>query len=151
MTARLSLEDRIYRRRGVSVLSDTRVCLACDLEKPLTEFVKCPNAVGGRTNRCMTCKNKQCSEYRSRPEVKKRDCLRQRNLDWDKRHAAKLVQGAIRTGSLVRKPCEVCSRQRSQAHHDDYNLPLAVRWLCSMCHRTWHLNHEPVRAAKGQP
>jgi len=49
-----------------------------------------------------------------------------------------LVAYAVRIGSLVRKPCEICGEGRSVAHHDDYDKPLDVRWLCDSHHRYWH-------------
>jgi hypothetical protein len=48
------------------------------------------------------------------------------------------VQVAKRTGKLVPQPCESCGEEKSQAHHNDYNKPLAVIWLCAACHRNHH-------------
>jgi hypothetical protein len=45
---------------------------------------------------------------------------------------------AIRDGKLNRERCELCESKNSEAHHDDYNKPLSVRWLCFLCHRKWH-------------
>jgi hypothetical protein len=64
-----------------------------------------------------------------------------------------VTERAIRCGVLTRQPCEVCASQgemsdgRSdvQAHHDDYNKPLEVRWLCQRHHHEWHIHNSPVR------
>jgi len=45
---------------------------------------------------------------------------------------------AIKTGKLIRLPCEVCGNQKSEAHHDDYTKPLQVRWLCNIHHKRHH-------------
>ena len=37
-----------------------------------------------------------------------------------------------------RKPCERCGAENGQMHHDDYDRPLAVRWLCAACHGVEH-------------
>ena len=57
--------------------------------------------------------------------------------------AHQLVNQAIKKGTLVPSVCEVCGRADTQAHHDDYNKPLEVRWLCKKCHTEWHLTHTP--------
>jgi len=44
------------------------------------------------------------------------------------------VAYAIKTSKLVRGPCEVCGSTNVHAHHDDYDKPLEVRWLCSLHH-----------------
>jgi len=58
------------------------------------------------------------------------------------------VEVAVRQGRLKRPSiCEECrgpgvqysdGRAPIQAHHDDYNHPLKVRWLCKGCHHAWH-------------
>ena len=51
-----------------------------------------------------------------------------------KRKAHGLVHTALRNGSLVRLPCKVCGAIKTQAHHDDYDKPFDVDWLCSVHH-----------------
>jgi ribosomal protein S27AE len=50
------------------------------------------------------------------------------------------VQSAIVSGDLVKpKRCEVCGRKSTlDAHHEDYNKPLNVQWLCRQCHSIRH-------------
>jgi len=50
------------------------------------------------------------------------------------------VQTAIRNGSLIKDPCEVCGAIHTHAHHDDYEKPLEVRWLC----HTHHMEHHAM-------
>ncbi len=40
--------------------------------------------------------------------------------------------------NLERQPCERCGDADAQRHHDDYERPLDVRWLCSSCHGIEH-------------
>jgi hypothetical protein len=62
-----------------------------------------------------------------------------------------LVEKAILRGRMIRGSlCEACGkdpgkfsdgRSAIQAHHDDYNKPLEVRWMCQPCHHEWHKNN----------
>lgn len=46
---------------------------------------------------------------------------------------------AIDRGDLIRQPCEVCSTTNNiHAHHDDYDKPFDVRWLCKKHHQEHH-------------
>ncbi len=60
------------------------------------------------------------------------------------RYAIQAVHDAVKRGALVRGPCEICGTAIGvHGHHDDYLDPLAVRWLCSSCHRRHHLRCGP--------
>lgn len=55
------------------------------------------------------------------------------------------VQWAVRSGKLVRLPCEQCGSTNTNAHHDNYKKPLDVRWFCVPCH---HAHHAAMREAE---
>ena len=63
--------------------------------------------------------------------------------DASKRRARRQVDIALRNGTLERCPCEVCGDPKVQAHHEDYSLPLAVRWLCHKHHGQTHRKAAP--------
>lgn len=75
-------------------------------------------------------------------------------------YAHHVVETALRNGTLVRSDrCEACGQVPSplkngknavQAHHDDYNFPLRVRWLCKGCHFRWHRHHVAI-PRRGDP
>lgn len=57
-------------------------------------------------------------------------------------------------GKLVKCPCENCGSPRSQMHHENYNNPLDVVWLCRPCHMTLHRVEKARKAwedMKNQP
>jgi hypothetical protein len=62
----------------------------------------------------------------------------------DRYRAHLAVTQAIKRGELVREPCEVCGKEPTDAHHDDYGRLLDVRWLCSVHHG---MEHRAVEAA----
>jgi hypothetical protein len=49
---------------------------------------------------------------------------------------------AIRSGKIKRQPCEKCGHVKSHGHHEDYNQPLNVIWLCAVCHQRHHHQRE---------
>jgi hypothetical protein len=56
-------------------------------------------------------------------------------LDPAKLKARKIARRAHPT----QKPCEVCGRaNRTFRHHDDYNKPEEIRFLCGSCHQRHH-------------
>lgn len=62
--------------------------------------------------------------------------------DYGKRvhRARKAVQRALKSGKLVRpKYCSECGEEAFiEAHHEDYNKPLEIIWLCKQCHENIH-------------
>ena len=66
-----------------------------------------------------------------------------RQADWrranPKQYDARLaVQRALKAGPLERLACEVCGIEAVDAHHDQYDEPLHVRWLCRRHHTRLH-------------
>ena len=55
-----------------------------------------------------------------------------------KRWAHVATASAIRRGLIHPQPCEVCGSPQSEAHHDDYQRPMAVRWFCRGHHKAEH-------------
>ena len=56
---------------------------------------------------------------------------------WRKRRCRELTVKAIRLG-IINRPlkCQHCGeRLRVDAHHESYNQPLEVQWLCRGCHK----------------
>jgi hypothetical protein len=60
-----------------------------------------------------------------------------------KRYARRDVFNAIKRGDLV-KPgrCNRCQQPKASrdlhGHHEDYDKPLEVEWLCQQCHSAEH-------------
>ena len=53
--------------------------------------------------------------------------------------AHKKVYNAIKSGKIVRMPCEICGITTAvQDHHEDYTKPLDVIWLCQKHHKWIH-------------
>ncbi len=64
---------------------------------------------------------------------------------WNKAHPRSprcraIVRYSLKAGKLIKpKECEKCEKERRLlAHHDDYNFPLRIRWLCYSCHQKHH-------------
>ncbi len=55
-----------------------------------------------------------------------------------KNRASQMVHNAIRSGALRPQPCCVCGAVRAIAHHEDYDKPNVIAWLCKQCHLQRH-------------
>ena len=52
-----------------------------------------------------------------------------------------ITKRAVRWGKLTApkdSTCERCNAPNAEKHHDDYNKPLVVMYLCRKCHRQRH-------------
>ena len=43
-----------------------------------------------------------------------------------------------RRGKLIQEDCIKCGNPESEMHHEDYDKPLEVTWLCRDCHLEYH-------------
>ncbi len=133
-----------------------KTCTRCKLEKSLDNFNKEKKGKYGVKSRCKRCANflameimktsKKCiatrKAYRKSPEYKQRHAERMRLNRGKYRYkdrARQAVSAALRKKKLIKEPCEICGEVKVEAHHDDYNNRLAVRWLCVKHHKELHL------------
>lgn len=131
---------------------EEKLCGRCKQVKPVTEFNRDRYSKSGLRSQCKICmttereKLKQhYKEWRDAPDRKAWYAeYRRSNYNPKKVKARNLVDRAIRRGQLIRNPCEVCGNPKAQAHHDDYNKPLDVRWLCTTHHAQWHKENKPI-------
>jgi len=104
-----------------------KTCSRCKVEKGLSEFYRNCQTADGRQGHCKSCQNEYI--YARRASVVGRA--------ESKVYGA--VGAAIKSGELTRGPCEVCGTDDAvQAHHDDYDKPLDVRWFCHPHHAEYH-------------
>jgi ribosomal protein S27AE len=133
-----------------------KACFKCKVDKPLSEFYKHFRMADGHLNKCKKCAKDDVKEHRLKniEKVREYDRLRGKLPErikagaaitkiWraeDKRRgkAHKAVYRAVKNGKLVREPCCRCGNEKTLAHHEDYDKPLDVMWLCQPCHKQRH-------------
>jgi hypothetical protein len=131
-------------------------CFKCETVKPLTEFYKHSRMADGHLNKCKDCTKNDVSKHRDQNIEKVRAYDRARGKiperikantevtrawraeDIRRVLAHSRVANALRNGTLVRQPCCRCADAKSLAHHEDYDKPLEVMWLCQPCHKQRH-------------
>jgi ribosomal protein S27AE len=131
-------------------------CFKCKTIKPLSAFYKHSKMLDGHLNKCKECTKNDALIHRAKNIEKIREYDRQRgkkperikiNIEITKlwraednrrQKAHNKVQTAIKNGNLKRLPCCRCGDEKSLAHHEDYDKPLDVMWLCQPCHKQRH-------------
>lgn len=138
-----------------------KTCFKCGIEKALDEFYKHKAMSDGYLGKCKECTKNDTRSARRRRIDHYRDYDRKRGSrrttedlrayrrnNPTKNRAHRAVSYALSVAKLHRQPCEVCGREDSHAHHDDYSKPFDVRWLCPPHHQQWHAQHgEGLNAA----
>jgi hypothetical protein len=66
-----------------------------------------------------------------------------------KERARRKLRWAVDSGKLVRLPCLVCGNPKSEGHHEDYNKPLEVVWLCRIHHEEVHHAYQNAQSNQG--
>src|SRR5690348_1776001 len=69
--------------------------------------------------------------------IKKSAIFKKENPEKVRAHWA--VKNALRTGALTKQPCGRCrSTEKIHAHHESYDRPLNIVWLCAKHHIERH-------------
>ena len=79
--------------------------------------------------------------------VRVRERITQRRVEiensrFNKNRTRRATTMMIENGSIKKKPCEVCGNEKVDTHHDDYNDPEKVRFLCRKHHAEHHKKHK---------
>ena len=137
-------------------MDTSKECFKCKTIKPLEEFYKHPNMADGHVNKCKECNKNDATSHRNKniEKVREYDRARGKNPErikaqveitraWRAEDSRRIVAHnsvakAIRSGLLVRMPCIRCRKEKTEAHHEDYDKPLEVMWLCNPCHKQRH-------------
>ena len=139
---------------------DKKECRRCHEVKPLGGFYVHPEMDDGHLNFCKTCKKTEAIERyhrlmrnpewveRERARSRKRAKSRFQKRNAKKRSANTAVSNALRDGRLAAsEACGDCGHDfrhsRREGHHSNYNKPLEVEWLCSLCHGKRHRRRKP--------
>ena len=132
-----------------------KICFACQVEKPFSDFYRHSKMKDGYLGKCKDCQKAAIRDFRRANPEKLRERDKQRAMQparkkqilarqkkWQKRHKRGAVHSAVyrakKAGILVPTPCEKCGCENVQAHHEDYTKPLEVRWLCKFHHQKEH-------------
>lgn len=93
---------------------------------------------------------------KSPEKFRNRDRLAAKKREKNERTMARAILNAAVKGGRLRRParCEVCGGMASvHGHHPNYSKPLAVEWLCTLCHGKKHRiefrRPSPVAVEKG--
>lgn len=131
-------------------------CIKCGSLKPISDFYAHPMMADGTLNKCKECARADALANRAKniDRIRAYDIDRSKSpqriasrtaatREWrsrDKRRAAAhtAVARAIRNGVLTKCNCERCGSANTLAHHEDYDKPLDVMWLCQPCHKARH-------------
>lgn len=127
-----------------------KTCFKCGAEKPLDKFYKAKHMKDGHLNKCKECtkKDNRANRKANVEHYREYDRLRGRRgsvAEWRAKYPKKYkaqnkLNNAIRDGRLSKPSnCESCgTSERIHGHHFDYDKPLDVMWLCTVCHHKWH-------------
>lgn len=133
-----------------------KTCKKCSQKKNLDNFYIQTGKADGYANICKVCVRKYSRAYSKSPKGRARDRKRQRTKErrkwnanyrreWRRKNKLKhwcrnKFLGAVLSGKITRqRRCSVCgSGVGMEAHHENYNKPYNVIWLCRKCHKKLH-------------
>lgn len=142
-----------------------RRCSKCNTFKDNSYFTKNSQLKSGLNRWCKDCTRRNSRngyfKYKSkriesikkwRMSEKGKQVYEQSIKKWVNRNPKKyvahyVVSMAIKHGILHPRGCERCDSIVSQAHHEDYDKPYEVIWLCPQCHKDRHQeikNSKPI-------
>ena len=136
-------------------------CVRCDgpkLRARGSTCAKCSKLVYRERNKKLLAQKARAAYSKDPAKARKRVAKwRKTHRDWERKYykaryqaaidkspealkAKNAVMAARRSGQLVNKPCAICGKKKTDAHHSSYapEKHLDVMFLCRAHHRAWH-------------
>jgi hypothetical protein len=135
---------------------EEKTCFKCQRTLPLSEFYIHKEMADGRLGKCKTCAKADSTAHRNgnlervraydserAKQTKRRKAAKIVGTRWrkenpEKAHAQRMVAYHVRRGNMTAQPCARCGAPKTVAHHENYDHPLDVVWLCQACHKARH-------------
>ena len=120
----------------------TKRCSRCKTRKPRAEFP--PSNRKYQNSWCRPCKRIEDRDYQRRrrannPGLKTKEFRKYRKQYPEKARAHKLLNLAVKAGTIKKQPCYKCGAfEKPIAHHSDYSKPYLVEWVCPVHHKELH-------------
>ncbi|MBO6805898.1 hypothetical protein [Thalassospira sp.] len=120
-----------------------KTCSKCSEEKPAVEFGLRRRSPDGLQAWCRDCRREYQRDYirQHRDLARHRESQNRYRIRHREKHRAHgILRKAVQSGRMVVPTwCQRCGCVTElEAHHHDYGKPLAVEWLCSICHGLAH-------------
>jgi hypothetical protein len=144
-------------------------CFACQAILPFSEFYKHPQMADGHLGKCKSCHREAITQNRIKNLERIRKYDRDRGKKPERKKAASLVSKkwrasdprimrchnavarALKSGKLQKLSCERCGAMKTLAHHESYDEPLTVMWLCQPCHKQRHKEIDRQKLYEKEP
>lgn len=123
-------------------------CCICHRILPKNKFNYCRSNYDGLTSHCRGCGLKYKQEhYEENYADSYSRCVEYRRRYPERRRAHQAVSEAVKRGELIRPDtCSKCGKKRKIiGHHNDYDNPLDILWLCISCSRQIHADRRRRR------
>jgi hypothetical protein len=116
-----------------------QICQKCKQLKDISFYAKNKWRFSGYEYICKECNAKRARDYYHKHKAKARakwNKMRSNNLP--KMKAREALRYNVKMGYMKKKPCEKCNELKVESHHEDYEKPLEVIWLCRKHHLEIH-------------
>ncbi len=118
-------------------------CWMCNKYLPVEEFNYARSNYDGLSSYCQECGKKYKRQHYEENYSEAYSLQKSYRRKYpDKNRAFSIVSESIKKGDLIRPDiCSKCGKSGNiVAHHDNYNRPLDILWLCLRCDRQLHAN-----------
>lgn len=126
-----------------------KTCSKCKLTKESGDFSIKSSTRDGLSYQCRSCTNEYSTAYNAK---RRAQGFKSGTSHWDKdnphkKNTHQKVRWAVKSGTLEKPECcEACdSTTNIVGHHEDYDKPLEVLWLCRRCHGMLHRSNERIK------